>query len=301
MGYDERSKQLRLVAFGAVVLSTVAVTACMITFPMVFHYVQTLQADIDSEIGFCKSRTRDLYQEIVAMEQASPEPNVAQYADALTQLKEVDPATEFRPIVKRQAFFECCTCHRGPSGAAGAPGRNGRDGNHGAMGRPGNNGRDAVSSVPQNVFPPQCPCEASPGQGGPPGPKGPPGNSGPAGDSGNPGQDGPAGSPGPGGPPGPGGRPGNKGAPGPPGNASNQAGNPGAPGQPGRPGGPGQPGGAGNPGGDGRPGPPGQPGRPGGPGRDGNNGTPGQPGSPGNPGPNGPCDHCPAARLAPGY
>lgn len=42
----ERSGSLRGVAFTAVVFSTVAVSACLLTFPLVFHYVQTLQATV---------------------------------------------------------------------------------------------------------------------------------------------------------------------------------------------------------------------------------------------------------------
>lgn len=40
------TSSLKPIAFAAVVFSTVAVTACLLTFPMVFHYVQTLQATV---------------------------------------------------------------------------------------------------------------------------------------------------------------------------------------------------------------------------------------------------------------
>lgn len=42
---------LRGVAFAAVAFSTVAVTACLITFPLVFHYVQTLQATVQVKMN----------------------------------------------------------------------------------------------------------------------------------------------------------------------------------------------------------------------------------------------------------
>lgn len=42
----EKKTSLRSVAFVAVVFSTVALTACIFTFPMVFHYIQTLQATV---------------------------------------------------------------------------------------------------------------------------------------------------------------------------------------------------------------------------------------------------------------
>lgn len=59
LGYDRMDKDedkgsLRAVAFCAVVFSTVAVTACLITFPLVFHYVQTLQATVQGEVHYCK-------------------------------------------------------------------------------------------------------------------------------------------------------------------------------------------------------------------------------------------------------
>lgn len=42
---------LRGVAFTAVVFSTVAVSACLLSFPLVFHYIQTLQATVQVTIS----------------------------------------------------------------------------------------------------------------------------------------------------------------------------------------------------------------------------------------------------------
>jgi len=55
----------RTVAFLAVVFSTVAMTACLLSFPLVFHYVQTLQAAVQVEVEYCKSRSRDMWREMV--------------------------------------------------------------------------------------------------------------------------------------------------------------------------------------------------------------------------------------------
>lgn len=48
--FDKNNKQLkfslRSVAFLAVVFSTFAITACLFTFPFIFHYVQQLQAHV---------------------------------------------------------------------------------------------------------------------------------------------------------------------------------------------------------------------------------------------------------------
>lgn len=63
----ESKSSLRPIAFCAVVFSTVAVTACLITFPMVFHYVQQLQATVQGEVEYCKSRSRDMWKEMVDM------------------------------------------------------------------------------------------------------------------------------------------------------------------------------------------------------------------------------------------
>lgn len=49
---EDSKGSLRPVAFLAVVFSTVAVTACLITFPLVFQYVQTLQATV--QVSSCK-------------------------------------------------------------------------------------------------------------------------------------------------------------------------------------------------------------------------------------------------------
>lgn len=42
----QKSHSLKPVAFAAVVFSTVAITACLISFPIVFQYVQVLQANV---------------------------------------------------------------------------------------------------------------------------------------------------------------------------------------------------------------------------------------------------------------
>lgn len=55
MGYQPASS--RTIAFAAIVFSTVAVTGCLLMFPMVFHYVQTLEANVQVEIDFCKVST----------------------------------------------------------------------------------------------------------------------------------------------------------------------------------------------------------------------------------------------------
>lgn len=45
---------MKPVAFAAIVLSTAAITACLVTFPLIFHYVQTLESQVQVELEFCK-------------------------------------------------------------------------------------------------------------------------------------------------------------------------------------------------------------------------------------------------------
>lgn len=56
---------LRVVAFLSVVFSTVAVTSCLLAFPLVFNYIQALQANVQSEVEFCKARSRDMWKEML--------------------------------------------------------------------------------------------------------------------------------------------------------------------------------------------------------------------------------------------
>uniref|UniRef100_A0A1I7XH27 Col_cuticle_N domain-containing protein n=1 Tax=Heterorhabditis bacteriophora TaxID=37862 RepID=A0A1I7XH27_HETBA len=190
---DEKKGSLRGVAFAAVVFSTVAVSACLITFPLVFHYVQTLQATVQGEVEYCKSRSRDMWREMVEVAPEGPEDSL----DILIR-------------ATRQAEAQCCTCQQGPPGPDGQPGTPGNDGAPGiGPGEPGPPGPDAELHDRLLPVPPQCPCQAAPGV---PGPSGPPGQDGAPGQPGPNGNDG-----GPAGPPGPPGQPGQPGQRGPPG------------------------------------------------------------------------------------
>jgi len=287
---------LRVIAFIAVVFSTVAVTACLLTFPLVFHYVQTLQASVQGEVEFCKSRSRDMWKEMLDIHQGnggSPSEGPETPFSAFMRVARQTPHTE---------VGACCTCQRGPPGSAGEPGRDGGDGQNGKDGDKGGPGKDADKQEKLLPIPPQCDCMAKPGPAGPNGPKG---SDGPPGDAGRPGGDGQPGPQGPPGPPGPNGGPGQAGAAGPKGEdgklSPGPKGNPGSAGGPGKVGAPGQPGRAGEPGKDGAPGAAGGPGDAGGPGGPGKAGAPGAAGDPGKNGPPGSCEHCPPARLAPGY
>lgn len=45
---------LKPIAFAATVFSTVAITACLITFPLILHYIQTLESTVQMDLNFCK-------------------------------------------------------------------------------------------------------------------------------------------------------------------------------------------------------------------------------------------------------
>ncbi len=99
--YDRMEKEekgsLRTVAFSAVVFSTVAVTACLITFPMVFHYIQTLQATVQGEVEYCKARSKDMWREMLEIQQ-----------NRRYQPEEGPALDNFLTRVSRQAPDTCC-------------------------------------------------------------------------------------------------------------------------------------------------------------------------------------------------
>ena len=67
----EEHVRMRRVAFLAVVVSTVAVMASVVTLPMVYSYVQSLQSHMMAELDFCKVNTR-LANEVFAGAHLSP-------------------------------------------------------------------------------------------------------------------------------------------------------------------------------------------------------------------------------------
>jgi len=313
-----------MVAFTAIVFSTVAVSGCLLAFPLVFHYIQTLEASVQTELDFCKTRSRDMWNEMMDIHVAGGQYDSARVARAMVLSKENEmrmkraAAHAAKFLAKDQPLMAaklpvanpsmaqqsggCCTCHRGPAGPPGPPGRDGGDGGNGSPGQPGERGDPAPSDKSlTDIFPKQCACEAPPGDQGPAGPKGP---DGPAGDAGAAGGDGKAGEQGPKGAPGENGKAGANGQKGPAGDAGHtttKVGSAGAPGGPGRAGAAGAPGQAGPAGKDGQPGGAGPAGDAGPGGANGKAGPAGPDGDAGKQGDPGSCTHCPPARLAPGY
>jgi len=184
-----------MIAFAAIVFSTVAITGCLLTFPLVFHYVQTLESAVQVELDFCKSRSRDMWREMLDVHSGGRDVN-ARFLNAMLEQRSKREVPKEDPIASlkfwasrvardetrqaRQANLgQCCTCHRGPPGPIGQPGRDGYDGPNGFPGEPGDRGTPA-GPAPEILGkgPEQCPCEAPAGDAGPVGPKGPDGQPG---------------------------------------------------------------------------------------------------------------------------
>lgn len=50
----EKLPTLKPIVFAAIVFSTVAITSCLITFPLILHYIQTLESNVQLDLNFCK-------------------------------------------------------------------------------------------------------------------------------------------------------------------------------------------------------------------------------------------------------
>ncbi|KRX84074.1 Cuticle collagen 6, partial [Trichinella pseudospiralis] len=68
----EQHRHMRKVAFIGVVVSTVAVIASVVTLPLIYNYIQSLQSHLLNELDFCKSRSRDMWLEIFTIQSAKP-------------------------------------------------------------------------------------------------------------------------------------------------------------------------------------------------------------------------------------
>lgn len=53
----EEQRQMRRIAFVAVVVSTAAVIASVVTLPMLYNYVQSFQSHLMVETDYCKVRS----------------------------------------------------------------------------------------------------------------------------------------------------------------------------------------------------------------------------------------------------
>uniref|UniRef100_A0A915Q5R1 Nematode cuticle collagen N-terminal domain-containing protein n=1 Tax=Setaria digitata TaxID=48799 RepID=A0A915Q5R1_9BILA len=324
---NDEHRQMRRIAFLAIVVSTTAVISSVITLPMLYGFIQTFENHLFIEANFCKSRSRDMWSEITALQigrkffkRIKREWSFGKWVpssfydgaggDSYTTDSNKYDAVPVPQYGKTDSAADinhngqCCTCHlglAGPPGPEGDEGRKGMDGYPGKDGKPGKNSKIPLlkESIGGEELCMICPAGPR-GNPGPIGPRGPPGPRGSPGNRGNDGEKGEEGLPGQAGLKGRQGQPGKPGARGMPGRLIHI---PGAIGPDGPKGALGDLGPKGVPGVDGisYPGPPGEPGDDGRNGLEGKQGPPGIPGPRGGNGQPGSCDHCPAPRLPPGY
>ncbi|KAF1748158.1 hypothetical protein GCK72_024625 [Caenorhabditis remanei] len=330
------TERIKKTAFLSVAISTFVVFCSVIMLPLIYNYVQTLQTHMLDEMDFCRTKSRDLWVEVVSVDtvlsrgkrtirsadRAKREWSFGQYFDRNQRAAgsgsgtsggygTYPPAPTVAPsygdykvaAVEEFQPASCCTCQQGPVGPSGPPGDDGLDGVDGKPGVDGPPGRDGVLLPPLGQAPEPC-VICPPGPTGPPGFPGQKGPNGPRGSPGLQGQDGKKGEQGMPGPQGPTGRPGRPGPKGPKGEDGRVIMVAGPAGPAGPPGPTGTPGKRGARGMDGLPGPqgaPGQQGDSGVPGPDGKEGPKGERGPPGPQGLKGSCEHCPLPRLPPGY
>jgi hypothetical protein len=140
-----KKRSLRLVAFASVAFATVSVMACVITLPMVYHHVQAVQSFMAAEVDFCKTRSRDMWREMVQIQAATGIPIMADVNDAgvgrgnrtgrqaavgygATEQTSSGSAGAPPGTAGNPQGGSCCSCQVGPPGPPGPPGRDGRPG-----------------------------------------------------------------------------------------------------------------------------------------------------------------------------
>uniref|UniRef100_A0A914RXS6 Nematode cuticle collagen N-terminal domain-containing protein n=1 Tax=Parascaris equorum TaxID=6256 RepID=A0A914RXS6_PAREQ len=65
---SEQQRRMRRGAFRAVVISTVAVMTSIVTLPVVYNNLQSLQSHIAVELDHCRIRSRDMWIEVFAIQ-----------------------------------------------------------------------------------------------------------------------------------------------------------------------------------------------------------------------------------------
>ena len=136
----EEQRQMRRVAFFAIVISTAAVIASVVTLPMLYSYVQNFQSHMIEETEFCKTRSRDIWQEMHLIQYSS-----GTQGRIKRQYNSPQPAVNAEPACG-------CPCQQGPSGPAGPAGDDGDHGRDGDDGNDGQDGRDGDVSFQPRKF-----------------------------------------------------------------------------------------------------------------------------------------------------
>ncbi|VDM12714.1 unnamed protein product, partial [Wuchereria bancrofti] len=157
-------RQMRRIVFLAVVVSTAAVISAVITLPMLYGFIQTLENHLLLETHFCKSRSSDMWSEITALQigkklfsRIKREWSFGKWMSSGSFYGDTgnDGASNngdnsnnygsipIDPLLNGNYYGQCCTCHKG---AAGPPGPEGEEGKKGMDGYPGRNGKPGKDS-----------------------------------------------------------------------------------------------------------------------------------------------------------
>lgn len=188
----DEHRQMRRIAFVAVVVSTVAVIASVVTLPMLYNYVQSFQSHLMTETDYCKARARDMWLEMTALQMGKGHANRIKRGWLFGQWVPEsgydggDKSGGNKPSGSQAVANEPVSGHNGPSAGSNEPssGPQGPNSNNGGYGhQAASNGYGPV--VNAEPAPTCCTCHV-----GAPGPAGPEGEAGDNGEDGAPGKDG---------------------------------------------------------------------------------------------------------------
>lgn len=144
-GESEAHRELRRAAFFAIVISTAAVIASIVSLPLLYSYVANFQSQLILETDFCRTRSRDLWGEVSALHRNTNLPTLrlprqsgyGSYGASQPQQTPPPPSnppssggsggygSAPEPVpAPEQAPDDvgCCSCQQGPTGPAGEPG-----------------------------------------------------------------------------------------------------------------------------------------------------------------------------------
>ncbi|GMR31838.1 hypothetical protein PMAYCL1PPCAC_02033, partial [Pristionchus mayeri] len=110
---------LRFAAFCAVTFATVSLLACIISLPLVYNHVHSIQAYMQNEVEFCKTRSREMWRQMASVQVSSK---------GSTKHRVARDAYDAAPLTTGQP---------GPQGPPGPPGKDGQPGKAGPPGPPG--------------------------------------------------------------------------------------------------------------------------------------------------------------------
>uniref|UniRef100_A0AC34FBX5 Nematode cuticle collagen N-terminal domain-containing protein n=1 Tax=Panagrolaimus sp. ES5 TaxID=591445 RepID=A0AC34FBX5_9BILA len=70
---EEEHRRLRRIAFVAVAISTVAIFSSIITTPIIYTYIQSIQSNIEHEGMYCRHKAKDMWVEVNAIHESMVE------------------------------------------------------------------------------------------------------------------------------------------------------------------------------------------------------------------------------------